>query len=131
MYLDDLKFTKTHEWVHLNKNNIGRIGITDHAQQRLGKILFVELPEMDRELEQFDAFFVVESESVLSEIYAPISGRVVTINEELDDDPTIINHDPYGDGWIVEVELSHESEIDDLMSYAEYGQFLEAGGNEE
>ena len=103
MYQEDLKYTKTHEWVKMYKNHIARVGVTDHAQGRFGKVLFVELPEVDGEHEQFDSFVVIEAEGMLSEVYAPVSGKIVEVNEELDEDPTLINHDPYGDGWLVKV----------------------------
>ncbi|MEI6125624.1 MAG: glycine cleavage system protein GcvH [Pseudomonadota bacterium] len=128
MYQEDLKYTKTHEWVKLYKSTKARIGVTDHAQQRFGKVLFVELPELDGEHEQFDAFVVVEAENSLSEVYAPLSGKVIVVNEELDEDPTVINHDPYGDGWILEMEISHIDEVESLMDYEEYQRFLEEGG---
>jgi len=130
MYRDDLKYTKTHEWVQVYKSNIARIGVTDHAQETLGRVLFVELPEIDEEHEQFDSFVVIEAENMLSEIYAPLGGRVFSINEELDEDPTIINHDPYGDGWIAELEIAHEEEVEGLMGFDEYQEFLERGGEE-
>ena len=100
MYQEELKYTKTHEWVKMYKNHIARVGVTDHAQSRFGKVLFVELPEVDGEHEQFDSFVVIEAEKMLSEVYAPLSGKIVAVNEELDEDPTLINHDPYGDGWL-------------------------------
>ncbi len=128
MYQDDLKYTKTHEWVNVNKNNIARIGVTEHAQDSFGKVLFVELPEPDGEHEQFDSIAVIEAENMLSELYAPLSGRIITINEELEEDPTIINHDPYGDGWILEIEMTHEDELDELLDYSEYQEFLQNGG---
>lgn len=128
MYQEDLRYTKTHEWVKLYKNSKARVGVTDFAQQRFGKVLFVELPEIDAEYEQFDSFAVIEADNMLSEVYAPLSGKVTAVNEELDEDPTIINHDPYGDGWILELELLHRDEVDSLMGYEEYQQFLEKGG---
>lgn len=131
MYQDELKYTKTHEWVQLYKDNIARIGVTDYAQDRFGKVLFVELPEIESEHEQFDPIVVIEAEKMLSEVFSPLSGRIIKLNEELDEDPTIINHDPYGDGWILEVELAHENEIEGLMDYDMYQQYLEEGGNDE
>lgn len=122
---DDLKYTKTHEWVKLFKNSRARIGVTDYAQRRFGKVLFVELPEIDSEYEQFDSFAVIEADNMLSEVYAPLSGKVIAVNEELEEDPTIINHDPYGDGWLLELELIHRDEIESLMDYEEYQKYLE------
>lgn len=131
MCRDNLRFTKTHEWVKPYRNNIARIGVTDYAQKRFGNVLFVDLPEIDSEHEQFDSFIVIEAENMLAEVDSPICGRVVEINEELDEDPTIINHDPYGDGWIVEVEIAYENEIENLMDYDEYQVFLKKGAVEE
>jgi glycine cleavage system H protein len=131
MYQDELKYTKTHEWVQLYKDNIARIGVTDYAQDRFGMVLFVELPEIESEHEQFDPIVVIEAEKMLSEVFSPLSGRIIKLNEELDEDPTIINHDPYGDGWILEVELAHENEIEGLMDYDMYQKYLEEGGNDE
>jgi len=131
MYQDDCKYTKTHEWVHINKNHTARIGVTEHAQERFGSVVYIDLPELDSEYEQFDSFIVIESENALSEVYSPLSGKVHNINEELDEDPTIINHDPYGDGWILELEITHENEIESLMNYDEYQEYLEAGGVDE
>lgn len=131
MYQDELKYTKTHEWVLLAKNGIARVGVTDFAQDRFGKVLFVELPEIESEHEQFDSFVVIEAEQMLSEVYSPLSGRVVNINEEIEEDPTIINHDPYGDGWILEIEIAHEEEIDELMNYEDYQKFLKEGGDDD
>lgn len=127
---DELKYTKTHEWARILKNNIARIGITDFAQERLGKVLFVELPETDIEHEQFDSIAVIEADAMLSELYTPLSGRIVAVNEEIEEDPTIINHDPYGDGWIMEIEISSEQEVDDLLDYSQYQQFLSSGAEE-
>lgn len=131
MYQEDLKYTKTHEWVKLYKNHIARVGVTEHAQSQFGKVLFVELPEIDGEHEQFDAFVVIEAEKMLSEVYAPLSGKIVEVNEELDEDPTLINHDPYGDGWLVEFDISHLDEMKNLMDYDEYQHFLAEGGDDD
>ncbi|MCX8044873.1 MAG: glycine cleavage system protein GcvH [Desulfobacterota bacterium] len=120
-----MKYTKTHEWVKIFKNGRARVGVTDYAQRRFGKVLFVELPEIDNEYEQFDSCAVIEADNTLSEVYAPLSGRVIAVNEELEEDPTIINHDPYGDGWMLELELLHRDEIESLMDYDEYKRYLE------
>ena len=124
MYQDDLKYTKTHEWVKLYKNQVARIGITDYAQKKFGDVHFVDLPEIGSDHEQFDSFVLIEGENMLSEIDLPLGGRIRDINEDIDEDPSIINHDPYGDGWIVEIEVSHEEEIEDLMDYEEYQKYI-------
>ena len=131
MYQGDFKYTKTHEWVHLFKNHIARIGVTEHAQKQFGSVVYVDLPELDSEYEQFDSFIVIETENTLAEVISPLSGKVYKINEELDVDPAIINHDPCGDGWILELEITHENEIESLMDYDSYQKFLEEGGIDE
>jgi glycine cleavage system H protein len=131
MYQGDFKYTKTHEWVHLFKNHIARIGVTEHAQKQFGSVVYVDLPELDSEYEQFDSFIVIETENTLAEVISPLSGKVYKINEELDEDPAIINHDPCGDGWILELEITHENEIESLMDYDSYQKFLEEGGIDE
>jgi len=131
MILDHLKYTKTHEWVKLNRNHTARIGITEFGQKRFDRILFVQLPEMDNEVEQFDSFCVIESEKVVSEIYSPLSGKVVAVNEELEDDPSLMQHDPYGDGWMIELETVNEDEAKNLMDSEEYAEFIKNGGDEE
>jgi len=131
MILDHLKYTKTHEWVKLNRNHTARIGITEYGQKRFDRILFVQLPEVDNEVEQFDSFGVVESEKIVSEIYSPLSGKVVAVNEELEDDPSLLQHDPYGDGWMIELETVNEDEVKNLMDSEEYEEFIKNGGGEE
>lgn len=131
MYQGDFKYTKTHEWVHLFKNHIARIGVTEHAQKQFGSVVYVDLPELDSEYEQFDSFIVIETENTLAEVISPLSGKVYKINEELDVDPAIINHDPCGDGWILELEITHENEVESLMDYDSYQKFLEEGGIDE
>lgn len=131
MLPDELKYTKTHEWVRIGRNNTARIGITEHAQKKFDNILFVELPEIDSDLEQFDSFGVIESENTVTELFAPLSGKVISINEELEEDPKIINHDPYGDGWLIDLEMFNEDEAIELMDAKEYEEFIEQGGNDE
>lgn len=121
---DDLRFTANHEWVRLNKFNVARIGITDFAQRRYGDAMYVELPEEDSEHEQFDPVGVIEGENILAELCVPFTGRIVSINEEVEEDPTLLNNDPMGDGWLFEIELAHEDEMDDLMTSEEYEVFV-------
>jgi len=131
MILDYLKYTKTHEWVKLNRNHTARVGITEHGQKRFARILFVQLPEVDNELEQFDSFGVIESEKVVLEIYSPLSGKVLAVNEELEDDPSLLQHDPYGDGWMIELETVNEDEVKNLMDSEEYEEYLKNGGDDD
>ena len=122
---EDLKYTQSHEWVSREANGNVRIGITDHAQEALGDLVFVELPAEGDETDQGDSVAVVESVKAASDIYAPVTGEVVAINEDLEDDPGLINNDPYGDGWLYEVALSDESELDDLLDAEAYEESLE------
>jgi glycine cleavage system H protein len=115
----DLLYSKEHEWVKKEGNNV-RIGITDFAQDELGDIVFVELPEVGDELELNEPFGSVESVKTVSELYAPVSGKVVEVNEELEDSPEFVNESPYEKAWMVVVELSDESEMDDLLSAEGY-----------
>jgi glycine cleavage system H protein len=131
MILDHLKYTRTHEWVKLNRNHTARIGITEYGQKRFARILFVQLPEVDNELEQFDSFGVIESEKVVSEIYSPLSGKVLAVNEELEDDPSLLQHDPYGDGWMIELETVSEDEAKNLMDSEEYEEYIQKGGDDD
>lgn len=117
---NELKYTQSHEWVSREANGNVRIGITDHAQEALGDLVFVELPAVGDETDQGDSVAVVESVKAASDIYAPVTGEVVAINEDLEDDPGLINNDPYGDGWLYEVALSDETELDGLLDAAAY-----------
>jgi glycine cleavage system H protein len=121
---EDLKYTKEHEWARL-EGNIVAIGITDYAQENLGEIVYVELPEEGAEFSQGEAFGVVESTKAVSDLYSPVSGTVVEINDSLVDNPEIINEDPYEDGWIIRVEMSDPSELDRLLSTSDYATFIE------
>ena len=116
---DDLKYTETHEWVK-EKNGKAVIGITDHAQSELTDIVFVELPEVGKEVKKGDELCVVESVKSVSEIYAPISGKVVDVNKKLDDSPETVNGSPYDDGWLVELEIKDPSEVASLLDAVSY-----------
>jgi len=120
---DDLKFTKTHEWVRL-EGETGVMGISDFAQQELGDIVFVESPEEGTEIAAGDAMGSVESVKAVSELNAPVSGTVAAVNEELQDHPEVLNHDPYGQGWIVKVTLSDPAELSSLMDAEAYTKYV-------
>jgi glycine cleavage system H protein len=122
---EDLKYTQTHEWVSTEADGSARIGITDHAQEALGDLVFVELPSVGDQVDQGDACAVVESVKAASDIYSPITGEVVAVNEDLEDDPGLVNNDPYGDGWLYAVSPSDETEIDALLDAAAYEETLE------
>ena len=120
-----LKYTDSHEWVDADDEGNARIGITDHAQEQLGDLVFVELPAEGDELGQGDPCAVVESVKAASDIYSPVSGRVIAINEDLDGDPAIINSDPYTDGWLFELELFDTEELEGLKDAEAYEEGLE------
>ena len=122
---EDLKYTKSHEWVRDEGDGTVSVGITDHAQELLGDLVFVEQPEVGKELDAEDACAVVESVKAASDIYAPVAGEVVEINEALEDQPELINSDPYGEAWLVKVKLSAPAELDDMMDADAYEKYLE------
>ncbi len=126
MYPNHLKYSKEHEWVKV-ENNIAVIGITDYAQEQLGDVVYVELPEVGTQISQFDVCGTIESVKTVSDLYVPVSGEVVKINEELDDTPELINSEPYGAGWILEVQLQDSGGLDKLMSSDNYEAFVEEG----
>ncbi len=120
-----LQYTESHEWVSSEDDGSARIGISDHAQQELGDLVFVELPAVGDELEQGDPCAVVESVKAASDIYAPVSGKVIAINEDLDTDPAVINTEPYEGGWLFQLELSDKEELEGLKSAEDYAATLE------
>ncbi len=117
----DLRYTKSHEWVRV-EDDVATIGITDHAQEELGDVVFVELPESGATFEAGDSFGAVESVKAVSDLYAPVGGEVVEVNSALEDAPEKINEDPYGEGWIVKLSTSTEA---DLLSPEEYEKVLD------
>lgn len=123
--LDELKYVTSHEWVRIEDDNIAVIGITPHATKLLGDLVFVELPRLGKELRIGDECGVVESVKAASDIYTPLSGEIIEINEELNDTPELINESPYHDGWILKLRLSNpERELADLLDASDYEDFL-------
>jgi glycine cleavage system H protein len=120
----EIKFHKEHTWVRVEEDDIGVIGITDYAQDQLGKVIYVELPEEGDELTQGEEFGQIESSKATSDLIAPVSGEVLEANEALNDDPSIINDSPYEEGWIVKVKMSDLSELDSLMTQEEYDDMI-------
>ena len=123
--MSELKFTKDHEWVRQD-GDAAVIGITDHAQNALGDVVFVELPEVGREVASGEACAVVESVKAASDVYAPIAGRVVEVNAALAEDPALINQDPTGQGWFFKLEPKDPAEIAALLDEAAYARFVES-----
>ena len=122
---EDSKYAKSHEYVHV-EGNIGTIGITDYAQKELGDVVFVELPQVGTNLEQNEELGSIESVKAVSELFSPLSGEVVEVNERLRDSPELVNTDPYGDGWMIKVKLGDPSELDVLMGPEEYDEYVES-----
>ena len=121
---EDNRYAKSHEYVHV-EGNTGTIGITDYAQKELGDVVFVELPQVGTELEAGDELGSIESVKAVSELFAPVSGEVVEVNEALNDNPALVNTDPWGDGWMVRIKLADVTEVDELMTAEEYDEYLE------
>ena len=117
-------FTKEHEWINVEEDT-ATIGITDYAQSALGDITYVELPEADREIEQFEQFVSVESVKAASDIYSPLSGKIIEVNTKLESDPGLINRSCYEKGWIAKISIKDSDERSNLMTAAEYQKFLE------
>lgn len=121
---DGLKYSREHEWV-LAEGRIATVGITEYAQHELGDIVYVELPEVGEKIVKDDPFGAVESVKAVSDIYAPVSGTVLEVNDTLPDSPETINEDPYGDGWMIKVEMSDIDDLKDLMDADEYAEYVE------
>ena len=120
---DDNLYTREHEWVRIEGKK-AEVGITDHAQKSLGDIVFIELPEIDDEIDSGDEFGSVESVKAVSSLFMPVSGRITAVNTELKDSPELINEECYDDGWMIRVELIKPDESADLLSAEEYEEFL-------
>lgn len=121
----ELKYAASHEWVRAEGGGVYRIGITEHAQELLGDMVFVDLPEIDREVAAGEDCAVAESVKAASDIYSPISGKVIAVNTELESSPELVNSSPYGDGFLFLIQASDEAEIDNLLDSADYQATLE------
>lgn len=124
----ELKYVASHEWIRVEGDGTVVIGITDHAQDLLGDVVFVELPEVGAEVSVGDDAGVVESVKAASDIYAPLSGEIVAVNEELEDSPEQVNSDPYGDGWFFKIKLSDDNELAELLDGEAYTELCESEG---
>lgn len=116
----DLKFTRTHEWVESSPDGIMTIGITEHAQQLLGDMVFVDLPEEGNEVIAGEEFGVVESVKAASDVYAPIGGVIVGVNQRVSENPALVNSDPYGAGWLIKIKANNLAELENLLNADEY-----------
>src|SRR5947208_2826618 len=121
---EDSRYAKSHEYIHV-EGDVGTIGITDYAQKELGDVVFVELPQVGTVLEANSELGSIESVKAVSELFAPVSGVVVEINEALAEKPELVNTDPYGDGWMIRISLADTSELNDLMNAEEYEEYIE------
>ncbi|RMD87352.1 MAG: glycine cleavage system protein GcvH [Calditrichaeota bacterium] len=121
---EDLLYTSEHEWVKL-EDDIATVGITDYAQNELGDIVYVELPKVGDHTQQMEPFGTIEAVKAVSDLYAPLSGEVVEVNHLLEEQPELINTDPYGEGWMIKIKISDESEIEELLSPEEYQAQIE------
>jgi glycine cleavage system H protein len=122
---EDSRYAKSHEYVHV-EGDVGTIGITEYAQKELGDVVFVELPKVGTELEAGDELGSIESVKAVSELFSPVTGEVVEVNEALADKPELVNTDPYGDGWMIKIRLSDPSEMDELMTADDYEDYVRA-----
>ena len=127
--MSGLKYSKDHEWVRM-EGDVGTVGISDYAQEQLGDVVYVELPEVGRSVAQNDEAAVVESVKAASEVYAPVSGEVVEVNQALEDDPALVNGDPTGAGWFLKLRLSTPGELDGLMDEAAYADYIAGLGSD-
>ena len=124
MVPNDRHYTKEHEWVKVD-GETGTVGITDHAQKQLGDIVFVEVPELDTELEKGDEAASIESVKAVADVFSPVSGTVIGVNEALEDEPELVNKDAQGEGWLFKLHIEDKSELDGLMDAASYEKYLE------
>ncbi len=122
---ENLKYSKEHEWVMMVEDGVALIGITEFAQSELGDVVYVELPEVGEKITKDDPFGSVESVKAVSDLFAPVSGTVIEVNDSLPDSPELVNEDSYGDGWMIKVQMSDKEELKDLLAQDEYGEFVE------
>ena len=127
--MSGLKYSKDHEWVRV-EGDVGTVGISDYAQEQLGDVVYVELPEVGRAVAQNEEAAVVESVKAASEVYAPVSGEVVEVNQALEDEPALVNGDPTGEGWFLKLGLSAPGELDGLMDDAAYAEYVAGLGDD-
>lgn len=126
---EDLSYTKDHEWVRVS-GDTATVGITDHAQQQLGDVVYVELPKVGDKFEAAEPFGSVESVKAVSEVYMPLSASVTEVNDSLNDQPEQVNEDPYGAGWMIRIKMANPSEVDGLLSAVEYEDYIKEEASE-
>ncbi len=116
----ELHYSESHEWIQMDENHVATIGITDHAQDQLGEVVFVELPEVGSEVHAGEEAVVVESVKTAADVYSPLTGEVVEINNSLEDEPNQVNHTPYAEGWLFKVKVTNEKELEKMMTAEDY-----------
>ena len=121
---EDLHYTEEHEWVYL-EDEVAIVGVTDYAQSELGDVVFVELPQIGDYVQQMEPFGTIEAVKTVADLFAPVSGEVIEVNNLLDENPQLINQDPYGEGWIIKIKMADSSELDNLVSPKEYSKLVE------
>ncbi len=124
MLPDDLKYSKEHEWIRVDGEK-GKVGITDFAQRQLGDVVFVELPEVGASVKAMEIFGNIESVKAVSELFSPVSGKVLEVNQTAVDAPELVNKDPYGEAWLLVLQMDDPSELDELLSASEYQEYLD------
>ncbi len=124
MYPSDLRYSKEHEWARV-EGNVAVVGVTQYAQDSLGDVVFIDLPDVGSEIEQFSKVGEIESVKAVSDLFSPVGGKVVEINQSAVDDPEIVNNEPYGAGWLIKVELSDQAQLDGLMDAQAYQALLD------
>jgi len=128
---DDLQYTKDHEWVRLDDSGVATCGITDHAQTMLEDVVFVEMPEPGRQVQQRDQVAVIESERSVFDVHAPVSGKVIEVNTALEENPELINNDPYGEGWLFRIAVKRKGKAGALLDADEYQDYIAQADEEE
>jgi glycine cleavage system H protein len=124
MVKDNLRYTKEHEWAYTESDDIARIGISNYAQEQLGDVVFIELPAVGTKIQKSQKLGEIESVKAVSDLYAPISGEVIEVNQQVVETPELVNEDPYENGWLLRVKIDSSSEMDNLLSSSEYSDFL-------
>ncbi len=129
-YPDDLYYNRNHLWIRIQGTR-GTVGVTDYAQREMGEVLFVDLPEEGSQVEKDDVFGSLESSKTVAELRCPVSGEIVSINKDLEEEPSLVNDDAYGNGWLVKVEIDDPNELEDMMNAADYEELLEQQDEED
>jgi glycine cleavage system H protein len=129
-YPDDLYYNRNHLWVRIQGNR-GTVGVTDYAQREMGEVLFVDLPEEGSQVEKNDVFGSLESSKTVAELRCPVSGEIVSISKDLEEEPALVNDDPYGKGWLIVVEIDDPNELEEMINAADYEELLEQEAEED